>query len=214
MMASDSSAENGELAFYHSIEDSIQTIFDVGCRADSEFLDFHGEVHYFDPVPDFIKNLSSQPTNNRKAIFNTFGLGIEESTQYYYPKYQSFHNRIVSCGKDDASNRVLFEIKRGDEYMKKTNLQTVDFLKIDTEGHELEVLKGFGDRLKDVKIVQFEYGGTYLDSKIHLQDVIDHLYLHGFERFGKLTRSGIAAPLPLTQNQDDYQYANIVCFRD
>ncbi len=32
-------------------------IFDVGCRSDSDYIDFTGEVHYFDPVNEFIENL-------------------------------------------------------------------------------------------------------------------------------------------------------------
>ena len=44
---------NGEELFYLSIKDKINVIFDVGCRSDSEFICFHGEVHYFDPVSEF-----------------------------------------------------------------------------------------------------------------------------------------------------------------
>lgn len=37
-------------------------IFDVGCRSDSEFVNFHGEVHYFDPVNEFIVDLKINKT--------------------------------------------------------------------------------------------------------------------------------------------------------
>ena len=48
---------NGEEKFFMNIKDSIKVIFDVGCRSDSEFINFSGEVHYFDSVNKFIEEL-------------------------------------------------------------------------------------------------------------------------------------------------------------
>ena len=50
---------NGEEYFFSHIKNNIKTIFDIGCRSDSEFINFQGEVHYFDPVSEFIQNLST-----------------------------------------------------------------------------------------------------------------------------------------------------------
>ena len=52
------SRTNGEYTFFMNIKDKIDCIFDVGCRSDSEFVNFTGEVHYFDPVSEFIEELS------------------------------------------------------------------------------------------------------------------------------------------------------------
>ena len=43
-------------------------------------------------------------------------------------------------------------------------------MKIDVEGHELDVLKGFGELIKKVRLIQFEFGGTNIDSKTYLRD--------------------------------------------
>lgn len=51
---------NGEYAFYVRNRHLFRVVFDVGCRYDSEFLDFKGEVHYFDPSQEFIQRLSSE----------------------------------------------------------------------------------------------------------------------------------------------------------
>ena len=50
------SKTNGEQKFLISIKDKINIIFDIGCREDSEFMYFNGEVHYFDPINIFIEN--------------------------------------------------------------------------------------------------------------------------------------------------------------
>lgn len=199
---------NGEYKFFMDIKDKINVIFDVGCRSDTEFIHFEGEVHYFDPVNDFIEQLKTQRNMNKSSYFNNFGLGHEESEIYYYPKYQSFYDRVNSCRVSDDSNKILLKIKKAADYVKGNNINRIDFLKIDTEGYELNVLQGFEDTLENVKIVQFEYGGTYLDNNRKLIDVINYLEGKGFYKFSYLTNYGTE----LIKNfNDHYQYCNIVC---
>ena len=199
---------NGEERFYNSIKDKISVIFDVGCRTDSEFVNFAGEVHYFDPVPEFIEILNKQEKLNSKPFVNNVGLGNNNETLHYYPHYQSFYNRTVSCSLDDDKNKVPLNIIKGADYVAEKNIECVDFMKIDTEGYELNVLKGFEDFLEKVQIIQFEYGGTFLDNKTKLYDVIEYLELKGFSKFSYLTSEGT---VPITNYDDHYQYCNIVC---
>lgn len=202
------SKTNGEEYFFDNIKDNIKVIFDVGCRSESEFIKFEGEVHYFDPVDRFIENLKTQKILNTISYFNNFGLGNENKNIFYYPKYESFYNRIVSCGVNDESNKVLLHIKKGKDYIIEKNIKYIDFLKIDTEGYELNVLQGFEDFLENVKIIQFEYGGTFLDNNTKLINVINYLENKGFYNFSYLTNFGTER---ITEFQDHYQYCNIVC---
>ena len=204
------SKENGEYAFYIKNRHLFRVLFDVGCRYDSEFLDFKGEVHYFDPSQEFIQRLSSQENKNTQSYFNSFGLGNESKDMYYYPNYQSFYDRTESCGVSDDANKVLFKIKKASEYIKEGNIKRIDFLKIDTEGFELEVLKGFAGHLSKVSIIQFEYGGTFLDNKLKLIDVIEYLETFGFHQFSYLYQDGLQQ---ITDFTDHYEYCNIVCVR-
>ena len=98
---------NGEEKFFLHIKDKINIIFDVGCRTDSEFVNFSGEVHYFDPVSEFIEKLKFIQNSNKASYFNNFGLGNKNETIYYYPSYQSFYDRIKSCTHSDDSNKIL-----------------------------------------------------------------------------------------------------------
>ena len=199
---------NGEYKFFMDIKDKINVIFDVGCRSDSEFIYFTGEVHYFDPVNEFIENLKKIENLNKISYFNNFGLGEENKEIYYYPKYESFYNRINSCYICDDANKILLNIKKGKDYIINNNIKNIDFLKIDTEGYELNVLQGFEDYLENVKIIQFEYGGTFLDNNKKLIDVINYLEQKGFYKFSYLTNYGSEL---ITDFTDHYQYCNIVC---
>ena len=199
---------NGEEGFYNKIKDNIGIIFDVGCRTDSEFINFTGEVHYFDPVPQFLDVLKQQKKLNSASFVNNVGLGNENKEIYYYPMYQSFYNRTVSCKVDDEQNKFILNIIKGSKYITDNNIKSVDFMKIDTEGYELNVLQGFEDFLENVKIIQFEYGGTFLDNNTKLLDVIKYLELKGFYKFSYLTDKGTEL---ITNFDDHYQYCNIVC---
>lgn len=208
MLNNSDAKTNGEYKLYMDIKDNINVIFDVGCRSDSEYNSFSGEVHYFDPVNSFIEELKTQNFSNKASYFNNFGLGEDNKEIYYYPRYQSFYNRINSCSVCDDSNKILLYIKKGKDYMIANNIKNVDFLKIDTEGYELNVLKGFEDYLENVKIIQFEYGGTFLDNNQKLIDVINYLEQKGFYKFSYLTNYGTNL---ITDFTDHYQYCNIVC---
>ncbi len=199
---------NGELKFYMKIKNNIRVIFDVGCQL-SNFIEFQGEVHYFDPRNDYIEDLKKKPNINKISYFNNFGLGNENKQTYYYPRYESFFNRINSCNVDDSENKILLEIKKSKDYVIENNIEKIDFLKIDTEGYELEVLKGFEDFLTNIKIIQFEYGGTSLDNNVKLIDFINFLSEKGFYKFSYLSEYyGI---IPITDYNDHYEYCNIVC---
>jgi len=199
--------ENGEEQFFTNIKDKINVIFDVGCQ-NSDFVNFNGEVHYFDPINDFIENLKNKTNVNKKSYFNNFGLGNENNEIYYYPKYQSFYDRVKSCGESDDLNKQLLIIKKAKEYVINNNIETIDFLKIDTEGYELNVLKGFDDYLENIKIIQFEYGGTFIDNDTKLIDVIEYLQSKNFHKFAYLNKND---PVIITDFKDHYQYCNIVC---
>ena len=199
---------NGEEQFLLKIKDDINVIFDVGCRTDTQFVNFRGDVHYFDPIDEFIDQLKNIKNMNKNAFFNNFGLGNDNINLYYYPRYQSFYDRINSCGISDDVNKKLLYIKKGKDYVINNNIKNIDFLKIDTEGYEFNVLQGFEDFLENIKIIQFEYGGTFLDNNVKLIDIINYLKQKGFYKFSYLTNNGTKI---ITDFKDHYKYCNIVC---
>lgn len=208
------SETNGELLYYDSIKDRIDIIFDVGCRTDTLFYTFKGTVHYFDPMDDYItvlKNRFREIKPQGDYILNSVGLGDEKAIIPYYKTYESFYNRSITLGGNVNKDDVIFlNIVRGDEYIKSVGLENtrLGFLKIDTEGYEYRVMKGFGKYIQNFDFIQFEYGGTYKDNGITLRQVIDYLSSQNFHNFRYLTTDGTCT---IDDFNDHYQYCNIVC---
>lgn len=201
---------NGEIDLAESLPKDL-VVFDVGCHSFSQFLEYEGEVHYFDPLDYNIDRLKIKKNKNKKSFYNGFGLSDENEIIKYYPKYESFLNRTASMGINNEDEAFELEVNKGDDYIKKHNISKIDLLKIDTEGYELKVLNGLTDSIDKIKYIQFEYGGAYLDAKIKLSDVCNFLRLNGFKFFYYITPQKLYT---VTNFEDHYNYSNIFCSRE
>lgn len=173
------------------------------------FLSIWERCTILSPIKDSLNEFRMKPgCRNTMSTFNNFGLSDSNGKMTYYPKFQSFVDRKESMGLDDPLGRVYLDLKRADDYLQSKGISKVDFLKVDTEGYELRVLKGFGYKLSTVRFIQFEYGGTYRDAGIQLKDVIDYLTNNGFGKFSYLSSAGL---VPITNYADHYQYCNVFC---
>ena len=63
-------------------------------------------------------------------------------------------------------------VVRPDEYLRDNNIDTVDLVKIDTQGHEPEVLEGFGNLLSECGVVLVELMFyDYYEKRVSFSDV-------------------------------------------
>jgi FkbM family methyltransferase len=79
-----------------------------------------------------------------------------------------------------------------EEYAAGFGLGNIALVKIDTEGHDLAVLRGAGTLLKErrISVVQFEYNWRWILARSFLYDAFRLLEPHGY-RLGKLTPRGV-----------------------
>ena len=58
---------------------------------------------------------------------------------------------------DEYSKKEKIFVKKLDDYINEHNLKKIDILKIDTEGYELNILKGVNNNLCKIKLIYFEH---------------------------------------------------------
>ena len=114
-------------------------------------------------------------------------------------KYDTDNVHISKIAIDHQFNTIS-------EYCKNRNIQRIEFLKIDTDGHDMSVLDGVGD--VDVDMIQFEYDMHYKLKDLNLQDMFDRL--PGWHFFYVLP-SGLEE---IKELPTDYVYTNIFASKE
>lgn len=176
---------------------------------------FEPSSYTFSILSDNMKSLSK---NGRRVHAVNAGLGERKGDMNLYTSSQhsgnnSLYNRYPEglCFSYDSVERA--HITTVDSYCSENNISRIDYLKIDVEGNELSVIKGARQMLerRAVNFIQFEYGGTWIDSRTYFMDMHVILTDYGYV-VGKIMPSGIEFYDKYDKRLDRFQYANyLVC---
>jgi FkbM family methyltransferase len=206
---------NGEIFFiknlfkyYSKSEPTKIIIFDIGANLGdySETLidnkvknNVIVDIHLFEPTAKCFEELTSKFSFNKNIVLNNFGLSnSSDSCTIFYDQEKSglasLYKRNLEHYDINFELSETVEIKRADRYIKENNIEHIDFVKIDIEGHELKAFEGFGEYLRDdfVDVIQFEYGGANLDSHVSLMEINNFFKKRNFKLF-KIMRHGLEA---------------------
>jgi FkbM family methyltransferase len=180
---------NGELRVLHKIAPTQPTcVFDVGANhgdwAKLAYTMFPAAtIHCFEIAPPTFQKLTSAIGGLDRIRANNFGLSdqSEECELQYDPQQDGLTSGVEIVGQSDFS-RMAAQVTTGDEYVLAQRITTIDFLKIDVEGMENKVLRGFEQSLdrKAIKTIQFEYGLVNIASHFLLRDFYEFLKKYGF----------------------------------
>lgn len=98
-----------------------------------------------------------------------------------------------------------------DEFAAIRNIEQIDFLKIDTEGHELAVLRGCQRLLKErrIRVIQFEFNEMNIVSRVFMSDFVS--VLDDFVFFRLDTAS--LHPIHYTAREEIFAFQNIVAVK-
>lgn len=160
------------------------------------------EIHAFEPGRPAYDALSRQFGGRPGIHLNNFALGESEGEVDLYANGPGSsmsslsHRRLDHFGvKFDYSERI--RIRRLDDYCEEQRLQRIDLLKLDVEGHELDVLRGSTRMLGEGRIgaISFEFGGCNIDSRTYFQDFWYFFRQHGPANINRLTPSGLLVPI-------------------
>ena len=191
---------NGELFLLNKLNHSnnLNCIFDVGANIGTYSLlarDINKKclIFAFEPVPETFIDLQKKVKNKDIKIFN-FALGSDTGREKMLVSKDSKLSTLLldnsHLANEEDCNYVSVKIETGDQFLKNNHVQSqISLLKIDTEGYESEVLKGFRGIIPRINVIQFEYGKANLFSKYFLKDYFND-YSNDYY-IGKLYPNGI-----------------------
>ena len=194
--------KNGEYQLLRRLEGlEIRTVFDVGSNvgdwariANQTFPS--AKIHCFELSSSTFGSLSRNLTAPT-FILNNVGLS-DSIGSISYKDYgaESTVNTVLLNTKfhDKATEPTLVtaQVTTGAAYCERNSICLIDLLKIDVEGAESLVIKGFEAlfRRQAIRVVQFEYGYANGDAHFLMRDFFELLESYGY-RVGRLHRAAV-----------------------
>jgi len=177
-----------------------------------------GKLYSFEPHPKSYDRLSKRGVDGN---FFQIAVGAENKRCTLYERVDhpdgsemaSVHEKVITEFHGVESVKIDVEMKTIDTIMKEQNIDCVDFLKIDVEGHELAVIEGATEAIKqgNIKVIQYEFNHPNIESKAFMRDFRDQLKGYNFYR---MLEQGA---LPIHDHpifQEIFGYQNIIAIRE
>jgi FkbM family methyltransferase len=166
-----------------------RVVFDVGAqhgfwteRACAALPD--AAIHAFEIFPATAQTLTDRVGSLPQVTINRFGLLDrvgEVEVGYVGNADYNYLNSIVKHHAGLESS-LSAPVVTGDKYMLERGVSKIDFLKIDAEGAEMPILRGFKAAFEAgaVDMVQFEYGSVNIHCHDLLRDFYEFLEGYGY----------------------------------
>ncbi len=207
-------SKSGEKAIFTLLKRPPYCIFDIGANqgqfldlAFSELGDSEFIIHSFEPSKYTFDLLVQNVPSTNKVRLNNFALGKENGTFPLFTNESGSGLASLSKRKLDHfgisfDRSEIVTVVMLDNYCTEHAVDHIHLLKIDVEGHELDVLQGAQAMLnrQAVDIVSFEFGGCNIDSRTYFQDifyVFNDLKMSIF----RITPSGFLYPIKAYREQ-------------
>lgn len=133
--------------YFRSAKVKNGIMLDVGAHFGESFVKYLNDgwnVYAFEPDPNPLKinKLNSLKSKNLRI----YDMAVSDQSNKILPFYSSDESTgISSLSAFTAGHKLIKNVKTITikDYVKMESVSKIDFLKIDTEGHDLFVLKGF-----------------------------------------------------------------------
>lgn len=212
---------NGEFRVMRHFLPGSSVVFDVGAHTGEWSrlaLSVHPglNIHCFEPARVNYARLAERVASP-SVVCNPFGLSSEkgERSLFVFRSAPGLHSLYQRRGLEDGwgletpEETEIVNLDTLENYCAERRIERIDFLKVDVEGHELEVFKGGRSLFAEhrVGIVQFEYGGCNIDSRVFLKDIFE--FFQGMHyRFYKILPDRLKPFGRYDQRLETFKYQN------
>lgn len=194
------SGERWVLEFCSRRMSEIPVVFDVGANTGQwaklalDILGTSIDYYGFEPITGAYERLQKNISEiyPEGKVFNFgFSDSLCEKTIFYSAKgdvQATFH---PDPELEPTLMRETVHLETIDSFISSSQIEKVDYLKIDAEGHEHSILKGACRSLNEgkIKFIQFEFGEKHIQSKTFLRDIFELLPQYSIYR---VLQNGIA----------------------
>lgn len=142
-------------------------------------------VWVFEPHPDLYKHIKKTykfkafdlAISNKNTSIKFNAINLDKNTNSGISSMRK-HNYV----SEDDFKVLTVQAIRMDTFLEKYKNLKIDFLKLDVEGCNSEVLEGFGERINDVNSIHIEseHEESWQGEKLW-PDISTFLSMHGFE---------------------------------
>lgn len=157
------------------------------------------DVYAFEPAPPTFERMRDNAVDLENVRPFALAFGASSGVVPFVSWPGSTTNRVV---KADSGLRKVREVPMttGALFCAEHGVEAISFLKIDTEGYDLEVLSGFGTKLGGVDFIQVEASmNDYNKTHVRYRLIEDFLAYRGFQLFKIYEQyfEGLVASAPL-----------------
>lgn len=210
-------------------DSSSRIVMDVGSH-EGEYLkeikrvmswtDLHFDVHCFEPgTPAFLKLkeiASAYKAPNYNIAVNNIAISDRAGPVPLYSHIAGAAQSTLSPAdfKHEGAEFIFQEnvtAEKLQSYCDHAGIATIDFLKLDTEGHEYTILKSILPMIAKnrIRFLQFEFGANALDNHISFKDIFN--LLNKYYKLYRIHPYGLIPVVKYSESLEVYQVVNYLC---
>lgn len=210
---------NGEVDFLYKNVKNFSIIFDVGANVGdwsifANNLNNDAKIYSFEPFQESFNILKNRSFINNNVHCNLLALSDEVGkVDLFYNKDESSLNSFYKRDSSVCSftDKTIVSVDTVDNFCFQNDIKNIDFLKIDVEGNEFKTILGAKRMILDkkIKIIQFEYGGTYISSRALLKDIFNFFEDKDYSIY-KIYRKEVRKIEKYDESLETFQYSNFL----
>lgn len=176
------------------------------------------EIHLFEPSATNIQKLRARFGPSTRIHIHGVAVGEKAGRQLLH--YDEAGSGMASLSKRDlrhhgvdfSQSEEVRVVRFEDFWKEELDARPIDFVKMDIEGHELAALRGFGEAIRKVSVLQFEFGGCNMDTRTYFRDFWEFFSGHGFD-LHRITPLGVQRIERYAEAEECFSTTNFLAVR-
>ena len=162
------------------------------------------KAYCFEPNPKVFKILNNKISLNKKIELLNYGASNNSGNILFNENIESSSSSINELNKNsnyykkkffllnflglnEVTKKIEIKVVTLSDFILENNINKIDLLKIDTEGHEFQVLSGLKDKMHMINLIHIEHHFDDMIIKDYkLTDIHNLLIKKGFKKYFKI----------------------------